>query len=59
MKFSSMMLVYGMTILKSFDDSSRKLKKMNAAKKTLRKTKIALKYTVGIENHGQHMNAFI
>ena len=36
----------GMTIPESFDGSNRKSKKMNAAKKTPRKTKIALKYTV-------------
>ena len=41
-----------MTISESFDDSNRKSKKMNAAKKTPRKTKIALKYTVRTENHG-------
>ena len=41
-----------MTIPESFDGSSRKPKKMNAAKKkTPRKTKIALKYTVKTENH--------
>ena len=42
----------GMTIPESFDNSSRKPKNMNAAKKTPRKTKIALKYTVRAENHG-------
>ena len=36
----------GMTIPESFDNSSRKPKNMNAAKKTPRKIKIALKYTV-------------
>ena len=41
-----------MTISESFDDSNRKPKNMNAAKKTPRKTKIALKYTVRTENHG-------
>ena len=41
-----------MTILGSFDGSSKKPKKMNAAKKTPRKTNIALKYTVRTENHG-------
>ena len=41
-----------MTILESFDGSSKKQKKMNAAKKTPRKTNIALKYTVRTENHG-------
>ena len=41
-----------MTISESFDDSNRKPKKMNAAKKIPRKTKIALKYTVRTENHG-------
>ena len=41
-----------MTIPESFDDSSRKPKKMNAAKKTPRKTKIILKYTVRTENYG-------
>ena len=41
-----------MTIPESFDGSSRKPKKMNAAKKkTLRKTKIALKNTARTENH--------
>ena len=40
-----------MTIPESFDGSSRKPKKMNAAKKTPRKTKIALKYTARTENH--------
>ena len=41
-----------MTIPKSFDGSSRKPKKMNAVKKTPRKTKIAFIYTVRKENHG-------
>ena len=41
-----------MTILESFDGSSRKPKKMNVAKKIPRKTKIALKYTAMTENHG-------
>ena len=35
-----------MTIPESFDGSSKKPKKMNVAKKTPRKIKIALKYTV-------------
>ena len=49
-----------MTIPKSFSGSSRKPKKMNAAKKkTPRKTKIALKYTVRIENHGHRKVALI
>ena len=48
-----------MTISESFNDSSRKPKKMNAAKKTLRKTKIALKYTARIENHGHKKVALI
>ena len=48
-----------MTIPKSFDGSSRKLKKMNAMKKTPRKTKIALKYTVRTENHGRRKVALI
>ena len=42
-----------MTIPESFNGSSRKPKQINAAKKkTPRKTKIALKYTVKTENHG-------
>ena len=41
-----------MTIPESFGSSSRKSKKMNAVKKTPRKTKIAFKYTVRKENHG-------
>ena len=49
-----------MTIPESFDGSSRKPKKMNAAKKkTPRKTKIALKYTVRTENHGHKKVALI
>ena len=49
-----------MTIPESFGGSSRKPKKMNAAKKkTLRKTKIALKYTVKTENHGYRKVALI
>ena len=41
-----------MIIPESFDGSSRKPKKMNTAKKkTSRKTKITLKYTVRTENH--------
>ena len=48
-----------MTIPKSFDGSSRKPKKMNAVKKTLRKTKIALKYTVRTQNHGHKKVALI
>ena len=41
-----------MTIPESFNGSSRKPKKMNAAKKkTPRKTKIAFKYTARTENH--------
>ena len=49
-----------MTIPKSFDGSSRKPKKMNAAKKkTPRKTKIALKYTVKTENHDHRKVALI
>ena len=40
-----------MTVPESFDGSSKKPKKMNAAKKTPRKTKIAFKYTVRTENH--------
>ena len=42
-----------MTIPESFDGSNRKQKKMNATKKkTPRKTKIALKYTVRTKNYG-------
>ena len=48
-----------MTIPKTFDDSNRKPKKMNAMKKTPRKTKIALKYTARIENHGHKKVALI
>ena len=49
-----------MTILESFDGNSRKPKKMNTAKKkTPRKTKIALKYTVRTENHGHKKVALI
>ena len=48
-----------MTIPESFDNSNRKPKKMNVAKKTLRKTKIALKYTVRTENHGHRKVALI
>ena len=45
----------------SFDGSSRKPKKMNTAKKkkTPRKTKIALKYTVRTENHSHRKMALI
>ena len=49
-----------MTIPESFDSSSRKLKKMNAAKKKIpRKTKIALKYTVRTKNYGHRKVALI
>ena len=49
-----------MTIPESFDGNSRKPKKMNAAKKkTPRKIKIALKYTVRTENHGHKKVALI
>ena len=48
-----------MTIPESFDDSTRKPKKMNAAKKTSRKTKIAFKYTVRTENHNRRKVALI
>ena len=49
-----------MTIPESFDGSSRKLKKINTAKKkTPRKTKIALKYTVRTENHDHKKVALI
>ena len=48
-----------MTIPESFDSSSRTPKKMNAAKKIPRKTKIALKYTARIENHGHRKVALI
>ena len=49
----------GMTIPESFNNSNRKSKKMNTAKKTPRKTKIALKYTVRTENHGHKKVALI
>ena len=49
----------GMTIPESFDNSNRKPKKMNVAKKTPRKTKIALKYTVRTKNHGHKKVALI
>ena len=49
----------GMTISESFDNSSRKPKNMNAAKKTPRKTKIALKYTAKTKNHGHKKVALI
>ena len=46
--------------MKSFDCGGGKPKKMNAAKKkTPRKTKIALKYTVKTENHGHRKGALI
>ena len=49
-----------MTVLESFDSNSRKPKKMNAVKKkTPRKIKIALKYTVRTENHGHKKVALI
>ena len=49
-----------MTIPESFDGNSRKPKKMNVAKKkTPRKTKIALKYTVKTENHSHKKVALI
>ena len=48
-----------MTIPKSFDSNSGKPKKMNAAKKIPRKTKIALKYTARTENHGHKKVALI
>ena len=48
-----------MTVPKSFDGSSRKPKKMNVAKKTPRKTKIALKCTVRTENRGHKKMALI
>ena len=73
MKLSSMTVVWGrqwscsvdassnggMTIPESFDGNSRKPKKMNAVKKVPRKTKIALKYTARIENHGHRKVAHI
>ena len=43
-----------MIIPKSFDGSNGKPKKMNT-----RKTKIALKYTIRIENHGHRKVALI
>ena len=49
----------GMTIPERFDNSSRKPKNMNAAKKTSRKTKIALKYTARTKNHGHKKMALI
>ena len=48
-----------MTIPESFDGSSKKPKKMNAAKKIPRKIKIALKYTAMTENHGHKKVALI
>ena len=48
-----------MTVPESFDGSSKKPKKMNAAKKIPRKTKIALKYTAMTENHGHKKVALI
>ena len=52
-----------MTISESFDGSSRKPKKINAAKKkkkkTPRKTKIAFKNTAKTENHGHKKVALI
>ena len=48
-----------MTVPESFDGSSKKPKKINAAKKTPRKTKIALKYTVRTENHDHKKVALI
>ena len=49
-----------MTIPESFNGSSRKPKQINAAKKkTPRKTKIALKYTVRTENHDHKKVALI
>ena len=48
-----------MTMPKSFFGSSRKPKKINAAKKTPRKTKIDFKYTVRTENHGHKKVALI
>ena len=49
----------GLTISKSCDGNSKKPKKMNAAKKTPRKTKIAFKYTVRTKNHGHKKVALI
>ena len=49
-----------MTIPESFGGSSKKPKKMNAAKKkTQRKTKIAPKYTVRTKHHGHKNVALI
>ena len=48
-----------MTVPESFDGSSKKPKKMNAAKKTPRKTKIAFKYTARTENHDHKKMALI
>ena len=50
-----------MTILESFNGSISKPNNINAAKKkkTPRKTKIALKYTVRTENHGHRKMALI
>ena len=48
-----------MTISKSFDGSSRKSKEDERSEKTLRKTKIALKYIVKTENHGHRKVALI
>ena len=49
-----------MTIPESFDGSSMKPKKLNAAKKkTPRKIKIALKYIVRTENRGHKKVALI
>ena len=48
-----------MTIPESFGGSSRKPNQMNTAKKTPKKTKIALKYTVKTENHDHKKVALI
>ena len=48
-----------MTIPESFDGSSRKPKKMDAAKKTPRKAKIALKYIARTKNHNHKKMALI
>ena len=48
-----------MTIQESFDGNSKKPKKMNAAKKIPRKTKIALKYIARTKNHGHKKMALI
>ena len=48
-----------MTIPESFGGSSGKPNQMNAAKKTPRKTKIALKYTAKTENHSHKKVALI